>query len=291
MIAVRTNVFVAVSFVTIALILISGCKKEDDEPEITLPVVTTNAVSSIASTTAKCGGNVTADGGAEVTARGICWSTAQNPTTSNNKTTNGTGTGTFTGNLSGLTLGTTYYVRAYATNSAGTAYGNQVNFTAALGVGDNHQGGVIAYVFKSGDPGYVAGELHGLIATPGDQSTAVKWNNGAFVATGATSDNNGQGNTTTILNAQGAGSYAAKICADLVLGGYSDWYLPAKWELEKMYLNRSAIGGFTESYYWSSTEYAPSGSGNAWFYCTLGGGYIHYGNKENTYAVRAVRKF
>ena len=95
----------------------------------TNPTVTTNSVSSITSTSAICGGNVTSDGGATVTARGVCWSTSINPTTSNSKTTNGTGTGSFTSNISGLNPGTTYYVRAYATNSNGTSYGSNASFT------------------------------------------------------------------------------------------------------------------------------------------------------------------
>jgi len=94
-----------------------------------LPTVTTNNVSNIADTTATSGGNVTSDGGAAITARGICWSTSQNPTVSDNHTTNGTGTGTYTSAMSELTPNTTYYVRAYATNSAGTAYGEQKAFT------------------------------------------------------------------------------------------------------------------------------------------------------------------
>ena len=94
-----------------------------------LPTVTTTAASSIAGTTATSGGNVTSDGGATVTARGVCWSTSHNPTISNSKTTNGTGTGSFTSSLTGLSLGTTYYVRAYATNGVGTAYGSEVSFT------------------------------------------------------------------------------------------------------------------------------------------------------------------
>ena len=93
------------------------------------PTVTTIAISNIDKTTAMGGGNVTADGGATVTARGICWSTSQNPTISGSHTTDGTGTGTFTSNMTGLEPNTTYYVRAYATNSAGTAYGDQVSFT------------------------------------------------------------------------------------------------------------------------------------------------------------------
>jgi len=95
----------------------------------TAPTVTTTAISDIDKTTATGGGNVTADGGATVTARGICWSTSQNPTIAGSHTTNGTGTGSFTSAMTGLTANTTYYVRAYATNSAGTAYGEQVSFT------------------------------------------------------------------------------------------------------------------------------------------------------------------
>ena len=93
------------------------------------PTVTTTAISNIDKTTATGGGNVTADGGATVTARGICWSTTQNPTISGSHTTDGTGTGSFTSAMTGLTANTTYYVRAYATNSAGTAYGEEVSFT------------------------------------------------------------------------------------------------------------------------------------------------------------------
>ncbi|MBP5412329.1 MAG: T9SS type A sorting domain-containing protein [Bacteroidales bacterium] len=93
------------------------------------PIVTITAVSNITSTSAISGGNVTNDGGAIVTARGICWSTSSNPTISNSHTTNGSGTGSFTSNMTGLSAGTTYYVRAYATNSVGTAYSSQVSFT------------------------------------------------------------------------------------------------------------------------------------------------------------------
>ena len=92
------------------------------------PTVTTIEVTAISSTTATSGGNVTSDGGAPVTARGICWGAAANPTTDSSKTTDGTVTGSFTSNLTGLTENTTYHLRAYATNSAGTGYGNEISF-------------------------------------------------------------------------------------------------------------------------------------------------------------------
>jgi hypothetical protein len=95
--------------------------------------VTTNNVTDITQTTAVCGGNVTITGNGTVTARGVCWSTNSNPTVNDNHTSNGTGTGNFTSNITGLTPNTTYYVRAYATNNAGTVYGAQKTFsTTAL---------------------------------------------------------------------------------------------------------------------------------------------------------------
>lgn len=95
----------------------------------TVPTVTTTAISAITSSGATSGGNVTADGGATVTERGICYSTTANPTTANSKVTSGSGTGSFAANMTGLAANTTYYVRAYAINAQGTAYGSQVSFT------------------------------------------------------------------------------------------------------------------------------------------------------------------
>lgn len=111
---------ILIIFMTLCL---TSCKK-DPVP----PVVTTSGVSAITQTTATSGGNVTGDGGAEVTARGVCWNTSENPTVSNSKTSDGAGIGTFNSSLTQLTPGTKYYVRAYATNEAGTGYGSQQSF-------------------------------------------------------------------------------------------------------------------------------------------------------------------
>ena len=97
-----------------------------------LASVTTTAISEISATSALTGGNIQEDGGAAITARGVCWDVNQNPTILNNKTIDGTGSGTFTSSINGLNSKTTYYVRAYATSSAGTTYGNQITFTTAL---------------------------------------------------------------------------------------------------------------------------------------------------------------
>ena len=98
------------------------------EEEPTSPAVTTVNPGSITKTTASSGGNVTGDGGEEVSVRGVCWNTSENPTTSGNKTSDGSGTGSFTSKISGLTPGVRYYIRAYAVNSAGTGYGRNMSF-------------------------------------------------------------------------------------------------------------------------------------------------------------------
>lgn len=118
----RWNVVLFVTFFVSAVLTITGCKKKDP------PIVSTSAVSEITLSSAKAGGTVSSDGGAEVTSRGVCWSTNLLPTTSDKYTSDGTGTGDFMSTLTELTEGTTYYLRAYATNSEGTTYGDVISF-------------------------------------------------------------------------------------------------------------------------------------------------------------------
>jgi uncharacterized protein (TIGR02145 family) len=96
---------------------------------IALPTITTTPILAITNSSASSGGDISSDGGAAVTVRGVCWSTLANPTITDSKTSEGTGTGSFSSNLSGLSEGTTYHLRAYAANSAGTAYGADISFT------------------------------------------------------------------------------------------------------------------------------------------------------------------
>jgi uncharacterized protein (TIGR02145 family) len=112
------------------LIFSTDCTKKET---ITTPILSTSSITNIAATLASGGGNVTSDGGASITARGVCWSTSENPTVSlSTKTNDGTGTGAFTSSITGLTENTLYHVRSYATNSAGTAYGSDITFSTTL---------------------------------------------------------------------------------------------------------------------------------------------------------------
>lgn len=110
---------------------------------VNLATLTTSAITSLGVTTATSGGNITADGNGTITSRGVCWATTANPTISNSFAASGTGTGTFTTNITGLTAGTTYYVRAYATNAAGTAYGNQIIFNSKIADVDGNSYNVV----------------------------------------------------------------------------------------------------------------------------------------------------
>lgn len=106
----------------ILVLLLYGCEKE-------VPTLTTSAISAITPTSANSGGNITDDGNASVTAYGVCWNTSAGPTTADSKTMDGSGSDSFTSSLTGLSQGETYYVRAWATNSEGTGYGDELSFT------------------------------------------------------------------------------------------------------------------------------------------------------------------
>jgi hypothetical protein len=191
-----------------------------------------------------------------------------------------------------LNAGTNQDLKVDFTPTDGETYNTAsktVKINVTLAVGDNYQGGKVAYILVSGDPGYVAGQMHGLIAAPTDQSTGIPWCSVNPTVTGATATALGTGNdnTSTIVASQGAGNYAAKMCSDLVLGGYNDWFLPSQDELNKLFLNKLAIGGFASDTYWSSTE---TNNDYAWVQF-IGDGNQYNISKLNTNYVRAVRAF
>jgi hypothetical protein len=109
--------------VVISTLILKSCKKKD------VPVLTTLEISNITKTSATSGGNITYEGSSPVIVKGLCWSSSSMPSVDNNKTNDGTGGGSFNSILKGLNTGTTYFVRAYATNSEGTGYGSEISFS------------------------------------------------------------------------------------------------------------------------------------------------------------------
>ena len=123
-------------------------------------------------------------------------------------------------------------------------------------VGQSALGGIIAYILEPGDPNYVAGEQHGLVATTSNISAGAEWGCWGTMLSGAdgTAIGTGQQNTIDIMAGCPTAGIAARLCGDLVQGGYNDWFLPSKDELNKLYINKVAIGGFADSIYWASGE-------------------------------------
>ena len=161
-----------------------------------------------------------------------------------------------------------------------------------LTIGKTYQGGKIFYILVDGDLGYDANVQHGLIAATVDQGTGIQWYNGSYTTTGATGTAIGTGldNTNKIIASQGnTGSYAAKLCRDFRGGGYTDWYLPSKDEIYKLYLNKTAFGWnpSSDGYYWTSTE---RDSESALDLRISSGNQNSYG-KNNAEFVRAIRSF
>ena len=167
-------------------------------------------------------------------------------------------------------------------NNGGGGIGGGEEPVASFTVGQEYGGGIVAYVDDT--------KKHGIIAAPYDQSAGIQWYNGSYFATDATSDD-GESNTKRIVQMQGNGNYAAKLCYDLVLNGYDDWYLPSKWELNQLYINRVEIGGFdySNTLYWSSTEtennYYSANCQN------FSNGNRGGNRKDEPFRVRAVRSF
>jgi hypothetical protein len=172
--------------------------------------------------------------------------------------------------------------------------GGAATGTISLTIGQSYQGGKVAYILVSGDPGYDPNTPHGLIAATSDQSDQlirIKWDKGTYTITGATGTAIGTGlsNTNKIIVSQGepAISYAAGLARAYKGGGYTDWYLPSKDELEKLSYTREIIGGFVNYYYWSSSEVNLS---KAWFQ-TFFSGKQETSVKGEPAIVRAIRSF
>ncbi len=152
----------------------------------------------------------------------------------------------------------------------------------AFSIGIEYGGGIIFFIDSTGE--------HGLIAAPKDMDTIVSWYNQVYWFARARGTGIGKGatNTQKIISALGdSGVYAAKICADYSGGGYTDWFLPSKGELNLLYKRKEIVGGFISGYYWSSTEADYKYAWSQYF----GFGYQGLNDKKFAFFVRAVRAF
>ena len=163
-------------------------------------------------------------------------------------------------------------------------------FTAGYTIGQAALGGTIAYILQAGDPGYDADVQHGLVVTSTDVAAEAEWGCwGTLISGTSTALGTGNANTIAIMAACATAGIAARLCGNLTQGGYSDWYLPSKDELNKLYLNRVAIGGFLEDLYWTSSNFN-SDVDYAWelnFTDGIASGF----DKNIPVRVRAIRSF
>ena len=266
-----------------------------------LPSVVTSEITSITinsfGNSAIGGGEVISQGGSDVTQRGICWSTSSNPDLSDNVSTENLGLGSYSLLITGIELGSTYYVRAFATNEYGVAFGEEVSFTVGIGA---------LYAFDDGSEGiifYIDQNMHGLVVSL-DQDFR-SWSNrpkvdiqlipneGSHMPT-ALHVGLGLTYTDAMINQVGASVVPA---ADWCRSMGTEWYLPSCGEIVELASVRNVVniglsnhGGIpiSEARYWSSSEF---NAYRAWRYYFGGGGDQFGWLKQTEHYVRAVRMF
>ena len=204
--------------------------------------------------------SIVSDDEDSIIVRGVCWSTRQSPTVECDTTQNGVGKGSFISIVKNLAGSTLYYLRPYVTNKKGTAYGKEIQFKTLKApiftLGERYGGGVIFWVDSAG--------VRGLVSALTDAPTQNQWGCLGISIPGAEEDKlkGGLANTVSIVLSCYIPSTAAWICRqEKTIYDTGDWYLPSKYELKLLYLQRNLVGGFENSVYWSSTQ---SDKDNGW---------------------------
>lgn len=267
---------------------------------VVAPTVTTTSAAALTDSTATSTINITSAGNAPTMTYGVCYDISPNPTAFNGAivvSQTGSATGSVTLPIKNLWAGTTYYLKAFVTNSAGTAYGAQVTFTtpAAYTIGQTFGGGLITYLDYTGRHGIIVSsvDLNGPSGLTWDL-TAVG-SNGSFnpptIGVYGTEIGKGKLNTDAIYAIFKTGNYAASICVNYRGGNFTDWFLPSKDELNQIYRHKSALGiPNTANYWWSSTEYQ-YGGGQTAYTQLFSTGASSIDAKFAVRVVRAVRYF
>jgi uncharacterized protein (TIGR02145 family) len=278
----------AASFLIIAVVMVfsASCKKDEKSPGI--PELNTSAITQITPTTAQSGGNITSSGGAAVTARGVCWSTTEHPSLYDNKTSDGTGIGSYASIITGLSANTKYYVRAYATNSKGTAYGSTMSFTTPgfiTGSFTDTRDGNVYQTVIIGNKEWMAENLKYLpeVSGPGPAthpvpSYHVYGYNGTVVADAKATPNYGTYGVLYNWAAAMNGASSSDANPSGVQGACpTGWHLPsdAEWRELADYLGGKEVAGGklkeTDTTHWNSPN---TGATNETGFTGLPGGFL-----------------
>ena len=236
-----------------------------------LATLTTSGASSVTTNSAVCGGNVTLDGGSIVTQRGVCWSTSQNPTIANSFTVSGSGLGPFTSSLTGLNVNTTYYVRAFATNSTGTAYGNQISFTTSS------PAPVLVGTESCNSLTGVSSMYNGMNGTSSSWGiSSTGYNGQCWVAP----DPNNSGQLGTVVGANHYVQFNRNFSNDGYIEFWVNTYNPGYNNLTPVISvngagigNATVIGGQSSSFYWMKVRSPTFQAGNNTIRILLSGSY------------------